>query len=188
MISISLLPLGLYPSSENQVWCLQGIFLVRKPRVVPLESWGGNKPASVRGNPTQHGSSWPQSQAGLLLPSQVRVHRGVCTPQEAPGTSGYKNVPHRGPPAFRSCWAAGWVLGGHALWLLRDHTAQFPFSSTLALCVTLGKFLSLSEPKFLLLQYGRRHTSQLLVKIIRKVASCVLSSRLVTNVSFPLVT
>lgn len=88
VISISLLPLGLYLSSENQVWCLQGVFLVRKPRVVPFESWGGNKTVSVRGNPIQHWSSWPQSQAGLLLPSQERVHRGVCTPQEAPGTSG----------------------------------------------------------------------------------------------------
>ena len=71
------------------------------------------------------------------------------------------------------------------LWPLQNCTVQFPFSDTLALCVTLGKFLSLSGPTLLFLEDGWTPTSQLLVKIVWTVAPCVLSSRLVINVSFP---
>ena len=82
----------------------------------------------------------------------------------------------------------GWVLRLCVLWPLQNCTVQFPFSDTLALCVTLGKFLSLSGPTLLFLEDGWTPTSQLLVKIVWTVAPCVLSSRLVINVSFPSLT
>ena len=74
------------------------------------------------------------------------------------------------------------------LWPLQNRTVQFPFSDTLALCVTLEKFLSLSRPTFLFLEDMWTPTSQLLVKIVWTVPPCVLSSRLVINVSFPSLT
>ena len=74
------------------------------------------------------------------------------------------------------------------LWPLQNCAVQFLFSDTLALCVTLEKFLSLSGPKFLFLEDGWMPTSQLLVKTVWKVAPCVLNSRFVTNVSFPSLT
>ena len=68
----------------------------------------------------------------------------------------------------------GWVLRLCVLWPLQNCTVQFPFSDTLALCVTLGKFLSLSGPTLLFLEDGWTPTSQLLVKIVWTVAPCVL--------------
>ena len=68
------------------------------------------------------------------------------------------------------------------LWPLQNRTVQFPFSDTLALCVTLEKFLSLSRPTFLFLE------DMWTPKIVWTVPPCVLSSRLVINVSFPSLT
>ena len=68
------------------------------------------------------------------------------------------------------------------LWPLQNRTVQFPFSDTLVLCVTLEKFLSLSRPTFLFLE------DMWTPKIVWTVPPCVLSSRLVINVSFPSLT
>lgn len=81
----------------------------------------------------------------------------MCTQQEAPGTSG-KNIPQCGLTSLESCHEGGWVLGGWTFWLLQNHIASSRLSSTLACCVTLSKFLSLSGPEFPLLEDGWRYT------------------------------